>query len=51
MTWEYQIFTWSTERSQSGKWRKLNDLGQQGWEAVNITVDDQYIVLLKRRLS
>jgi hypothetical protein len=54
MTWEYQVFSWSVQSGQSPKGvRQLNELGQQGWEAVGIMVSavGYYTVLLKRRLS
>ncbi len=51
-SWEYQSLSWSAfkrEDSQSAM-ERLNDLGRQGWEAVNMIHADHgfYAVLLKR---
>jgi hypothetical protein len=55
-TWEYLIIALPTfetptrERGESAAVQTLDDLGEQGWEAVSMTVvvEGNVIVLLKR---
>ena len=53
-TWEYKIVSWGTT---VGEWqegeRQLNDLGQEGWEAVSMSrsPSGHINILLKRPTS
>lgn len=51
-TWEYRTLMWSSRTSEDWEsgMKQLNDLGMQGWEAVNMIRDSVSFntVLLKR---